>query len=74
MVTHWLTNKSRFCISEQYETENDGRCYWGLPSISADDPTYPPLGAHMHHGRSRAPRARHSCSLVSQNRALRSSS
>jgi putative isomerase len=44
MVTHWLTNKSRFCINPNYETENEGRCYWGLPSISADDPTFPPLG------------------------------
>lgn len=44
MVTGWLTNKSRFCISETYETTNDGRCYWGLPSISADDKSFPPLG------------------------------
>ena len=33
MVTHWLTNKSRFCINPNYKTENEGRCYWGLPSI-----------------------------------------
>ena len=44
MTEHWLTNKTRFCINENYQTENDGRCYWGLPSISADDPTFPPLG------------------------------
>ena len=44
MTVHWLTNKTRFCINENYETENEGRCYWGLPSISADDPTFPPLG------------------------------
>ena len=44
MTTHWLLNKTRFCINENYQTENDGRCYWGLPSISADDPTFPPLG------------------------------
>eukprot|EP01052_Picozoa_sp_SAG31_P029938 SAG31_NODE_3024_length_4780_cov_2.631275_5_plen_151_part_00 len=35
MTVHWLTNKTRFCINENYETENEGRCYWGLPSISA---------------------------------------
>ena len=23
---------------------NSDTCYWGLPSISADDPAYPPLG------------------------------
>ena len=44
MVVHWLTNKTRFCINENYETENNPDCYWGLPSISADDPTFPPLG------------------------------
>ena len=44
MTTHWLLNKTRFCINENYQTENEGRCYWGLPSISADDPTFPPLG------------------------------
>ena len=27
MTTHWLTNKTRFCINENYETENEGRCY-----------------------------------------------
>ena len=44
MTVAWLTNKSRFCINENYQTENEGRCYWGLPSISSDDPTFPPLG------------------------------
>jgi neutral trehalase len=44
MMVHWLTNKSRFCINANYKTENEGRCYYGLPSISADDPTFPPLG------------------------------
>ena len=44
MMTHWLTNKTRFCINPNYETENLPECYWGLPSISMDDPTFPPLG------------------------------
>ena len=28
----------------RYKTENLGECYYGLPSISMDDPTFPPLG------------------------------
>lgn len=44
MVVHWLTNKTRFCINANYKTENLDECYYGLPSISADDPTFPPLG------------------------------
>eukprot|EP00937_MAST-01D_sp_MAST-1D-sp2_P000362 g362.t1 len=44
MVSGWLTNKTRFCISDTYETTNSETCYWGLPSISADDPAFPPLG------------------------------
>jgi hypothetical protein len=44
MVEHWLTNKTRFCINPKYQTENTDTCYWGLPSISADDPAFPPLG------------------------------
>ena len=44
MMRHWLTNKTRFCVNPNYETENLPECYWGLPSISMDDPTFPPLG------------------------------
>jgi hypothetical protein len=44
MMTGWLTNRSRFCISPDFRTKNSPECYWGLPSISADDPAFPPLG------------------------------
>ena len=44
LVKGWLTNKTRFCINDNYETENSGACYYGLPSISADDTAFPPLG------------------------------
>lgn len=42
MVEHWLLNSSRFCISSQGDMQgNDpNHCYWGLPSTTADDPTY----------------------------------
>lgn len=39
MVEHWLTNATRFCVG--HRTPN---CWWGLPSISADDPAFPKLG------------------------------
>lgn len=44
MVSKWLMNRTRFCISETYDTTNLPECYWGLPSISMDDPSFPPLG------------------------------
>jgi len=44
MVDGWLTNKTRFCISEDYETANRDECYWGLPSVTYDDPAFPALG------------------------------
>lgn len=42
MVDSWLINASRFCLSPNgdFEGNNPDSCYWGLPSISADDPTY----------------------------------
>jgi len=42
VVESWLLNSSRFCISPDGDfTGNDpNHCYWGLPSVSADDPTY----------------------------------
>lgn len=43
MVTSWLTNKSRFCVPgspTQWPAANTSGCYWGVPSISADDPDY----------------------------------
>jgi len=39
MVEHWLTNSTRFCIGLRTVD-----CWWGLPSISADDPAFPKLG------------------------------
>jgi hypothetical protein len=39
MVTKWLTNSSRFCVGNRTD-----ECYWGLPSIAADDDSYPALG------------------------------
>lgn len=45
MIEQWLFNKDRFCIAEEgdFSGLND-TCYWGLPSIQASDPAYPPLG------------------------------
>lgn len=50
LVVHWLTNQSRFCVpvspshwppSESTADSSDNRtCYWGVPSISADDPDF----------------------------------
>ena len=45
MVKRWLMNSSRFCISPGGDfVGNSDDCYWGLPSISADDPAFPKLG------------------------------
>ena len=45
MVEHWLFNSSRFCLSREGDFKgNTDDCYWGLPSISADDPAFPELG------------------------------
>lgn len=45
MVSGWLLNASRFCISPGGDfSGNSDSCYWGLPSISAADLAYPPLG------------------------------
>ena len=41
----WLMNSSRFCVAPHGDfAGNRDDCYWGLPSIAADDPAYPPLG------------------------------
>jgi putative isomerase len=41
MMESWMLNSSRFCIAPNGDFEgNDPACYWGLPSISADDPAY----------------------------------
>ena len=46
MMTAWMQNSSRFCIAPNGDfAGNDPKsCWWGLPSISADDPAFPPLG------------------------------
>jgi len=45
MLRGWLLNASRFCITPKGNfAGNDDTCYWGLPSVSADDPAFPPLG------------------------------
>ena len=45
MIEQWLFNKDRFCIAQEgdFSGLND-TCYWGLPSIQASDPAFPPLG------------------------------
>lgn len=42
MVHSWLLNASRFCISPNgdFDGNDPNGCYYGLPSISADDPAY----------------------------------
>ena len=45
MATGWLMNSSRFCIDPNGDVANNpASCWWGLPSINAADPAYPPLG------------------------------
>jgi hypothetical protein len=55
MVGSWLLNATRFCLSPNGEFEgkdpNDA-CYWGLPSVSADDLAYMATG-HWNYWRGR---------------------
>ena len=45
LIQRWLLNASRFCLTPKGDfVGNSDTCYWGLPSISADDPAFPPLG------------------------------
>ena len=45
MVTRWLLNASRFCVAPGGDSKgNSQACFWGLPSIAADDIAFPPLG------------------------------
>jgi hypothetical protein len=45
MMERWLLNPKHFCITPSGDfTGNTDDCYWGLPSISADDPAFPKLG------------------------------
>ena len=47
LITDWLTNADKFCVPRSAsaaawppKNATVGKCYWGLPSISADDPVY----------------------------------
>ncbi|KAG7371466.1 hypothetical protein IV203_020036 [Nitzschia inconspicua] len=47
VISSWLLNSSRFCIRSDVttsdvfpKTDPNNACYWGLPSVSADDPTF----------------------------------
>jgi hypothetical protein len=44
MATEWALNSSRFCLSSTWPAGVSDDCYWGLPSISADDPAFPAGG------------------------------
>lgn len=45
MMTRWLMNPKHFRVSPTGDGKgNADSCYWGLPSIAASDPAYPPLG------------------------------
>lgn len=44
MATAWALNASRFCLSSTWPAGVTDDCYWGLPSISADDPAFPAGG------------------------------
>eukprot|EP00536_Pseudo-nitzschia_multiseries_P006755 jgi/Psemu1/324467/estExt_fgenesh1_pg.C_1470007 len=46
LINDWLLNPKRFCISRNgdFEENEPDVCYWGLPSVSADDPTYMATG------------------------------
>ena len=47
MVTRWMSNRTRFCVSADFPFKNSSAggngntsCYYGMPSISADDASY----------------------------------
>ena len=44
MVSGWLLNASRFCVSPHDFAGNHDDCYWGLPSIQRADPAFAHLG------------------------------
>lgn len=44
MMSAWLLNATRFCINEEWPVGQKDWCYFGLPSISADDAAFPKLG------------------------------
>jgi neutral trehalase len=44
MASEWALNATRFCLSTEWPLGVSAECYWGLPSITADDPAFPALG------------------------------
>ena len=40
MTKEWLLNSSRFCLRKDTNYNLSRDCFWGLPSISADDPAF----------------------------------
>ena len=46
MMTHWMMNRTRFCVTPNGDMAGNDphRCYWGLPSISADDSAFGKTG------------------------------
>lgn len=45
LITGWMLNRNRFCVAPAGDfVGNSDECYWGLPSIAASDPAFPPLG------------------------------
>lgn len=45
MAADWLQSRDRFCIAPDGDHKGlSDSCYWGLPSIQASDPAFPPLG------------------------------
>lgn len=45
MIEDWLLSPDHFCIAVNGDFANNTmQCYWGLPSIDASDPAFPPLG------------------------------
>lgn len=45
MMEKWLHSPDHFCIAPNGDfAGNSDTCYWGLPSIQAADPAFPPLG------------------------------
>ena len=42
MMSDWLHSPDHFCIAADGDfAGNKDTCYWGLPSISADDAAFP---------------------------------
>jgi len=45
MASQWLMSPKHFCIAPAGDfAGNSDSCYWGLPSIQAEDVAFPPLG------------------------------